>query len=388
MKIFSTTTSTTTKLVKDYITRFGKSALIKAACRGQLELCTRLLARCDVNFSDKKGVTALMYAALNGDESICRLLINGHAEVNRQCEDGWTSLMYAASKDNQQVCRLLIQNGAHVDMKSAERLTALTIAAQLQHVGTCRVLVAAGADVNARKDGTSVLMRAIERGQSELVDVLVGGGVMKRGVDDGGRSVETMTENCWNKTISHNKCCEHAELEDTRQDVVEEHDLSTKERNGMEIREMGQFVVVDKIDGDIEVVRTQAVRKLYWFKCKLNGQLFYALLDCGATLCCIARRCVTSNPVLSNMPVTAYTGRPLLDANKNPLSAKEEITLFFVAGVPALRLKVSMVIVDDLPYSCIIGTNLLSKLKNWGIDNGNSILFLNSSAVSLWSAPH
>ena len=57
----------------------------------------------------------------------------------------------------------------------------------------------------------------------------------------------------------------------------------------------------------------------------------------------IARRCVAFNSVLCNLPVAPYVDPPLLDANRKPLA-------------PALSLDVSMVIVDDIPYSCIIGT--------------------------------
>ena len=142
-----------------------------------------------------------------------------------------------------------------------------------------------------------------------------------------------------------------------------------------------------KTGSDNDVVHSSTARKLYWFKCKLNGQLFDALLDSAATICCIARRCVSSNSVLRKLPVVPYVGPPLLDANRRPLAASGKIKLSFVAGSPALCLDVSMVIVDDLPYSCIVGTSLLSKLKNWGVDNVNSILSLNSSIVHLSDSP-
>ena len=38
--------------------------------------------------------------------------------------------------------------------------------------------------------------------------------------------------------------------------------------------------------------------KLLWFKGKLNDRLFDLLLDCGASTCCIAKRCATTNHVL------------------------------------------------------------------------------------------
>ena len=138
---------------------------------------------------------------------------------------------------------------------------------------------------------------------------------------------------------------------------------------------------------EVNAVNIPTVRRVYWFKCKLNGQLFDAMLDSGATVCCVARRCVSSSAALSKLPVRPYTGRPLLDANKRPLAAREELSVSFVAGSPALSLNVTMVIVDDLPYSCIIGTTLLSKLENWGVNNRTSILSLNSSTVHLCDAP-
>ena len=137
----------------------------------------------------------------------------------------------------------------------------------------------------------------------------------------------------------------------------------------------------------INAMCSPSARKLYWFKCKLNGQWFDALLDCAATVCCIARRCVSSNAVLCRLPVSRYNGPPILDANEKPLSAREQLSISFVAGTPALCLNVTMVIVDDLPYSCIIGTSLLAMLESWGVDNINSTLSLNSSLIHLCDAP-
>ena len=87
--------------MNEYLQNFGKNALIKAANRGDAELCRLLLSHCDVNFTDKKGGTPLMFAALCGNEPLCQLLINSKAQMNSKCQDGWTPLMYAASKVSQ-----------------------------------------------------------------------------------------------------------------------------------------------------------------------------------------------------------------------------------------------------------------------------------------------
>ena len=77
-------------LAKEYLANFGKNALLKAACRGDEELCRQLVPRCAVNFRDKRGGTALMYAALNGSEVVCELLLNAQAHIDNKCNDGWT----------------------------------------------------------------------------------------------------------------------------------------------------------------------------------------------------------------------------------------------------------------------------------------------------------
>ena len=105
--------------------------------------------------------------------------------------------------------------------------------------------------------------------------------------------------------------------------------------------------------------------RLYWFKCGLNGQILDAVLDSAATVTCIARRCVSSSNVLSKITPSPYKGLPILDANEKPLAAREVIKVTFTAGKPQLSLDITVVIVDDLPYSCLVGTSLLSKLETW-----------------------
>ena len=113
---------------------------------------------------------------------------------------------------------------------------------------------------------------------------------------------------------------------------------------------------------------------MLWFKGKLNEQLFDLLLDCGTSTCCIAKRCVTSNHVLKKIPKLPYSGPMLVDVNGNPLAAENIIQLRFSVGFPELILEIDFVIVDELPYSCIVGINLLNTLKNWGVNNNSSTL--------------
>ena len=147
---------------------------------------------------------------------------------------------------------------------------------------------------------------------------------------------------------------------------------------------------INKIVGaDINNSKLQNERSnnLLWFKGKLNKQIFDMLLDCGASTSCIAKRCITSNYYLKNVPKVPYNGPGLVDVNGNRLIAEQIIRLNFTTGVPELSLDVDFVIVDQLPYSCILGMNLLKELNIWGVNNKSSKLFLNSSEVSLLSEP-
>ena len=130
------------------------------------------------------------------------------------------------------------------------------------------------------------------------------------------------------------------------------------------------------------------VHKLYWVKCKLSGQLLDCVLDSAATQCCIAKRCVSSSPILRKLPLKPYCGEPLLDANRRPLPATHVISVEFQVGKPLLSLRVDVIVVDHLPYSCIIGTTFLSRLKSWGVNNTTSTLHLNASSIPVYDAPH
>ena len=128
--------------------------------------------------------------------------------------------------------------------------------------------------------------------------------------------------------------------------------------------------------------------KLYWFAARLNGQHFDFLLDCGATVCCIAKRCVASNRVLRNLPRSPYKGPQLCGANNQPLQADTMIKLTLEVGTPTLRMDIDFVIVEDLPYSCIAGNGtFLASLKQWGVNNEIQTLTLNFSVVNLSTGP-
>ncbi len=127
--------------------------------------------------------------------------------------------------------------------------------------------------------------------------------------------------------------------------------------------------------------------KLLWLTGTLNGQKLPMLLDSGATVCCLPKRCVTASRCLQNLTLQPYSGLGLFDANGQVMKPCGTIKVPLVVGQPAVSHTVEFVIIDALPYSCIIGLSFLNKFSRWGVDNSKQILNLEHSIVPLSSEP-
>ncbi|HCB64246.1 MAG TPA: hypothetical protein DEP20_02615, partial [Fusobacteria bacterium] len=130
-----------------------------------------------VNLANKDGWAALMLAALNGYEEICKMLIEKGAEVGVAKEDGYTALMLAAEKGYKEVCQMLIENRAEVNLVEKNGATPIMIAAQNGYKEVCELLIEKGADVNlVEKDGWTALMVAAQNDYKEVCELLIGKG--------------------------------------------------------------------------------------------------------------------------------------------------------------------------------------------------------------------
>lgn len=102
-----------------------------------------------VNSRDKKGTTAVMYAAAYGSVDAMKLLVDKGADVNAANEFGATALMWAVN-DLTKV-HLLLEKGADVNAKSKMGRSALLMAAKDDAgLPVVKLLIEKGADVNAR----------------------------------------------------------------------------------------------------------------------------------------------------------------------------------------------------------------------------------------------
>lgn len=92
----------------------GKTALMKAAARGHVEIVKILLdAQADVNSQDMWGNTALMLAANRGHTEIVELLQEQGASANTRNKAGFTAAHLARQEGNFEIAALLQMQPAY-----------------------------------------------------------------------------------------------------------------------------------------------------------------------------------------------------------------------------------------------------------------------------------
>jgi len=123
---------------------------------------------------EKKGSTAVMFAAERGFTEIVQLLVAKGANVNHHNKYGFTALHAAASNNHADVVKLLLEKGAQVDAQDELGQTPLYFAAERGHLEIVRLLVTKGADVNKlAKKGWTPLYAATSGNFVEIVKLLI-----------------------------------------------------------------------------------------------------------------------------------------------------------------------------------------------------------------------
>ena len=122
-------------------------------------------------------------------------------------------------------------------------------------------------------------------------------------------------------------------------------------------------------------------------KGKIAHQLLDMFLDCGASVLCISKQCVAASPSLKQLQQGVYTSPGIVGVNGRSLKVLYTVCAPVVIGNHGISLQVQFAIIEDLPYSCIIGQDFLSQLKFWGMDNQQGYLKLNDSVTPVSSEP-
>ena len=129
----------------------AESPVADAAQANDTEQVRTLLRQgADANAAQSDGLTALHWAALNGNAQMVDLLLYAGATVEPLTRvGGYTPLHLAARSGHAGVVEKLLAGGAEVDAWTTTGVTALHFAAAGDFHESVRLLAAAGADVNA-----------------------------------------------------------------------------------------------------------------------------------------------------------------------------------------------------------------------------------------------
>lgn len=135
----------------------------------------------DVNAAQGDGMTALHWAASNGDAALTQMLLSAGANVRATTRlGGITPLLLASQNGHAAVVAALIAAGADSKSATSTGATALMLAARSGSTETVTRLIETGADINAKEKGfgQTALMVAAGLDRADVVTLL-----MQRGAD-------------------------------------------------------------------------------------------------------------------------------------------------------------------------------------------------------------
>lgn len=168
------------------IVKQGCSPLFDACKKGQLEIAEYLIRTCGADIEQKRTcpyavlidgpnhvVTPLSCAAIEGNLSIVKLLIQSGADINAASNRGFTPIMLACSVNNVQVVKDLVCYGADINIQAYKGETCLM--RSIHNEELCHFLLKNGADVYAKDiRNETVLHYAIKRSNSlKIVKLLL-----------------------------------------------------------------------------------------------------------------------------------------------------------------------------------------------------------------------
>ncbi|NWR11050.1 ASZ1 protein, partial [Paradoxornis webbianus] len=118
-----------------------KYTVLMAACTAQaseeniLNTVELLLSRnADPNFTCRKQMTALMYAARKGYSRVAAFLVAHGSHINAQDENGYTALIWAAQHGHKSVILKLLELGADKNLQTKDEKTAADLAKINKHL--------------------------------------------------------------------------------------------------------------------------------------------------------------------------------------------------------------------------------------------------------------
>ncbi|GAB1605616.1 hypothetical protein Ahia01_000843700 [Argonauta hians] len=144
-------------------------SILDAAKHGYSQRVQEILQsdRTCVHHIDQDGLSALHWAALRGNDTICTLLLDATAQADK-CDFKGCTVLHAAVRGGHTPCvQLLLSRGATVNVQDNSGCTPLHVACQLGYSDIAKHLLERGADVFLRNsDGRDPVSEAATYGHS------------------------------------------------------------------------------------------------------------------------------------------------------------------------------------------------------------------------------
>ncbi len=233
-----------------------------AARTGDAETVRSLLAQGeDVNAALGDGMTALHWAAANGDAEMTELLVEAGATLEARTRVGeYTPLLVAAKSGRARLIPGLIDAGADPRAATTTGVTALHFASATGWGPAVQALVDAGADVNAADaaQGQTPLMFAAASGRAEAIRILVGAGAT---VDQPTLVVDIPEREKNDRVLQKERDARVQEIKDARrQELIDQGLLPPDEPEEEEDEESGEAEASDEPLGPAEAQGAPTVR--------------------------------------------------------------------------------------------------------------------------------
>ena len=135
-------------------------------------------------------MTALMWTAQEGYDSLTRQLILQGVNINYRNSDGRTALHYAAHTGHLHIVQVLLNNGAEIDPGDEHHHTPLVLSVVAKNYDVMLHLITSGADVaqlgectySTRDLGREALSYAINSKHKDIADIFIASGVGIKGL--------------------------------------------------------------------------------------------------------------------------------------------------------------------------------------------------------------
>lgn len=128
----------------------------------------------DLNEQDREGFTALMYAALKGNEKVVRKLIEKKAEINQINANGDNALMFSILYNYPAISKLLILSGIHLNKQNNQGKTPLMAASFKGDGELVLLMIERGADPFLRDENyETAIDKARIRGYTLLANRMI-----------------------------------------------------------------------------------------------------------------------------------------------------------------------------------------------------------------------